>query len=157
MRDASLALAELVAGEPVEREVLQTARWRVARELLRLLPVQDRLVYARLDAHPDPAVRATALRYRAETATIYAAYEAHSERWTLDAALANWATYRFAVGQQAAAVVARFEREEAELLPLLADAPALPDQRSPDDRNWAGDGWAFRERLEMPETLARPD
>ncbi len=151
VRDASLALAALVdRADPPDREELQAARWRVARELLRLLPAQDRLVYARLRLHPDPLARMTGAQFAHETTAIYAAFEAHTERWTLDAALADWPAYRRHVKAQAGMVVDRLAREEEQLLPLLAGAPEVPEQRAPGDRNWAGDGWAFRARLELP-------
>ncbi len=149
---ASLALAELVGRPaPPDRALLTAARWRVASALLRYLPQTDRVVYARLRRHADPAARALADRFAAEAAMIYAMFEQHSDRWTPEAVEADWPAYRAAVRTQAAIVRRRFERELAELMPYLDTAPTLPAERQPGHRNWAGDGWKFRDLLGVDE------
>ena len=148
LRAASLALLDLAnQPTPPPHAVLIAARWRVARALLRYMPVVDRVVYARLRLHRDREAVAAAARFAEEGAAIYAFYERHSERWTPEAALADWPGYRFAVRGQAQKVQDRLDREVAILLPYLETAPALEPVRAPTDRNWAGDGWRFRDLL----------
>lgn len=145
---ASMALRDMVnEAAPPPPERLAAARWRVARSLLRYLPIVDRVVYARLRLHRDPAAARIADRFAAEGATIYAMFEKHSATWTPEAVAADWASYRLAVRQQAALVKARFDRELAEMLPFLETAPDIAPTRRPNDRNWAGDGWKFRAML----------
>ncbi len=153
---ASLALLDLVdRPTPVPRAELTAARWRVASALLRYLPIVDRIVYARLRLHSNPAAAAMADRFEADAATIYALFERHSTRWTPEAVEADWSAYRAAVRHQAAIVRRRFERELAELLPYLETASSLPPVRQPGHRNWAGDGWKFRDILGV-DSIAAP-
>ena len=148
VRAASLALLDIVNQSAAPPEpVLTAARWRVARALLRYLPMVDRIVYARLRLHRDRAAVAAAARFAEEAQAIYAQYERHSAQWTPAATLADWPAYRVAVRGQAMKVQARLDRELAELLPYLETAPHLEPVRSPSDRNWAGDGWRFRDLL----------
>ena len=147
LRTASLALLDLVNQPAPPQAVLIAARWRVARALLRYLPMVDRIVYARLRLHRDHAAVAAVARFSTEAQAIYAHYERHSERWTPEAALADWPAYRMAVRGQAVKVQDRLDRELRELLPYLATAPAIEPVRAPTDRNWAGDGWRFRDLL----------
>ncbi|OYY63414.1 hypothetical protein [Sphingomonas sp. 28-62-11] len=145
---ASLALRDLVANAALPQpDRLVPTRWRVARALLRYLPSTDRIIYARLRLHADAAARATANRFAAEAEAIYQAFEKHLGRWTPEAAAADWAAYRTHVRMQAMMVEDRLRRENAELLPFLASAPELEPVRAPGDRNWAGDGWRFRDLL----------
>lgn len=150
LRAASAALVALAdQPSPPPRAVLNAARWRIARMLLRHLPLKDRLVYARLRCHSDAKIAAVGARFSAEALHIYTLYEQHSERWTPEAVEADWARYRVGVRMQQQMLTDRLEREEAELLPLLNGAPEVPLARSPDDRNWAAAGWRFRELLEV--------
>lgn len=153
---ASLALRDLVTGAEVPPSAqLVPTRWRVARALLRYLPSTDRILYARLRLHADPAARATAARFAAEAEAIYQAFEKHLGRWTPEAAAADWAAYRSHVRMQAIMVEDRLRRENAELLPWLATAPELAPARAPGDRNWAGDGWRFRDLLGVDKMVAK--
>ncbi len=149
---ASLALRDLMADSEVPQPArLVPTRWRIARALLRYLPSTDRIIYARLRLHPNPQARETANRFAAEAEAIYQAFEQHLNRWTPEAAAADWASYRAHVRRQAMMVEDRLRRENAELLPWLASAPELAPVRAPGDRNWAGDGWRFRDLLGVDE------
>jgi hypothetical protein len=56
MREVCAELAALVAGAtPCALNALADCRWKLARLILRHLPVEDRLLYQRLSLHPDPA------------------------------------------------------------------------------------------------------
>ncbi|OYY71585.1 hypothetical protein [Sphingomonas sp. 28-63-12] len=155
LRAATHALRDLVAmAEPPLPVLLIPARWRIARALLRYLPSTDRIIYARLRLHTDPAARATAARFAAEADAIYIAFDKHLDRWTPEAALADWAGYRAHVRRQAAMVDDRLVREKTELLPWLSTAPDLAPARAPGDRNWAGDGWRIRDMLGVDQVLA---
>lgn len=158
--EASQALLALVSQPAMpSRDSLTAARWRVASALLRYLPIVDRVVYTRLRLHADPAAARVADQFAAEAATIYAIFEQHAQRWTPEAVDADWPAYRAAVRTQVAIVRRRFDRELAELLPYLETAPQLPPLRQPSHRNWAGDGWKFRDMLGVdqpsPEATAR--
>ena len=153
LRTASLALLQLAQGPVPTRAELVAARWRVARALLRYLPIVDRLVYARLRLHPNRDAVAAVARFSAEAEAIYAHYERHSQRWTPEAALAEWLAYRLAVRAQAMKVRDRLDRELAELIPYLATAPDIAPVRAPTDRNWARDGWRFRDLLGLDDAL----
>ena len=132
---------------PPERTVLRDTRWRLARALLRHLPLKDRMVYSRLRHHPDPAVVAIAVRYSDEAAMLFGQFEAHTERWTPEAVEAEWPTYCLGAKMMAQMLDERIAREEAELLPHLDGAPEVPAERRAGDRNWAGGGWRIRELL----------
>ena len=152
LRAASLALLDLVERPaPPAVDVLIAARWRVARTLLRYLPIVDRIVYARLRLHADPTAQATACRFSAEAQTIFAWFQKHSVDWPSHAAIAGWPRYRLAVRAQAALVIDRLDRERAALRPLLETAPNIPPMRTPGDRNWAGEGWRFRALIGVDE------
>ena len=152
---ATRALRDLVAEtSPPPSERLVTARWRLARALLRYLPTADRVVYARLRLHADVAARTAATRFAGEVEAIYAAFETHVDRWTAQAIDADWPGYRAGIRAQAAIVEDRLRRENAELLPWLATAPDVPATRAPGDRNWAGDGWRFRDLLGVDQLAA---
>lgn len=155
LRAASAALATLAEqASPPPRAALAAARWRIARMLLRHLPLKDRLVYARLRLHADPAVAATGQRFSDEAGQIYALYEKHAEHWTPERVEREWAAYRVGVKMQQQMLEDRLRREEAELLPHLATAPDVPVTRSPEDRNWAAAGWRFRELLGVESAAA---
>ena len=155
LRAACLALVEMVeAPAPPPADALVAARWRVARTLLRYLPVVDRTVYAPLRLHADRGAVAAVARFSAEAEVIYASFERHSQRWTPEAALGAWLPYRLAVRAQAARVKDRLDRELAELLPYLKTAPRLDPVRAPTDRNWARDGWHFRDLLGLDSPAA---
>ncbi len=155
MRAASVALRDLVdQPHPVQRARLAAARWRVARALLRYLPLVDRVVYTRLRLHRDRSATAIADKFAAEAETIYAMFESHAFRWTPDAVEQDWAAYRAAVRNQANLVQNRFDREQAEMLPYLMTAPDVPSTRSPNHRNWAADGWKFRDLLGLDDTAS---
>jgi hypothetical protein len=143
---ANLA-ALLDQPEPPTAEALSDCRWQIARLLLRHLPVEDRHVFLRLDAHPDPAVRATMAAFRVGLEERYAIYRKHSEQWTIERAIAEWNNYRPSARRQILMLEEGLRKEEEELYPLLDGAPPAPAERSADHRNWAGDAWVLREQL----------
>ena len=143
------------SASPPDREVLTDARWRLARCLLRHLPLKDRLVYARLRCHPNPAVVDVVERFSAETGQLYGQFASHSERWTPEAVEKGWASYSIALRTLTHLLEDRLAREEAELLPHLDGAPDIPTTRGLDDRNWAADGWAIRDRLGVDKGTPR--
>ncbi len=152
---AALALRDLVAEEEPPRPArLVPARWRIARALLRYLPATDRVIYARLRIHADPAARAVAARYATEAAAIYAAFEKHLDRWTPEAAAIDWPGFRVHIHMQSKMLEDRLRRDNADLLPWLQTAPDLAPARAPGDRNWAGDGWRFRDLLGVDQITA---
>lgn len=142
------ACAELLAligrDQPCPPELLADCRWRVASLVLRHLPVEDRHVYQRLESHPDAAAVACAERFKEEREVIYGAFQRHSAMWTPETVAAGWEEYRSQARRLINLLLARLDREERELYPLLAGAPETTPVRRPDDRNWAGDGWTLR-------------
>lgn len=152
---AAMALRDLVDERtPPVAAQLVAARWRIARALLRYLPSTDRIIYARLRLHADPAARDVAARFAAEAHAIYAAFEKHLDRWSPEAAANDWPGFRTHIYMQAKMVADRLNRENADLLPWLATAPDLAPARAPGDRNWAGDGWRFRDMLGVDQIAA---
>ncbi len=157
LRAASQALLDLAERpQPAPRAALSAARWRVARALLRYLPIFDRTVHARLRLHADPKAQILTAQFKAEVDAIYARYEQHAQRWTPAEIDAAWPAYRAQVRQQAMMMRDRLDRELTQLGPYLETAPALPAIRAPGDRNWAGDGWKFRDLLGLDLAGAQP-
>ncbi len=138
--------ALLDRAEPPTAEALSDCRWQIARLLLRHLPVEERHVFLRLDAHPDPAVRATMAAFRIGLDGRYEIYRKHSEQWTIERAIADWTSYRVSARRQILMLEEGLRKEEEELYPLLDGAPPVAE-RSADQRNWAGDAWVLREQL----------
>lgn len=133
--------------EPCPPEVLADARWALVRDLLQHLPHEDRHLYQRLHRDPRPEVAATVAHYKAEAEPIYASFQSHMERWRPDLVQTRWSDYCAASLPLLAMLEERLAAEEAELYPLLANAPAGRGERSPTDRNWAGDATALRARI----------
>ena len=155
LRAVSAELLELTQlSEPPERARISGVRWRLARALLRHLPLKDRLVYARLRGHADPAVAEVAQRYSDEAGKLYAMFEQHTAHWTPETVEAGWGAYGASVAQMTAMLDQRIAREEIELLPHLATAPEIEPRRSEGDRNWAADGWRIRALLGIDEAGA---
>lgn len=146
--------AAVEPDSPPPRAGLNALRWRFARTLLRHLPHKDRLVYARLRCHADPAVAATARRYADEAALLYERFDQHSSRWTPDAVDADWSGYRNSVRQMTRMLEDRVARENRELLPWLDTAPEITPVQPFGGRNWAGDGWKLRAMLGMDDPEA---
>lgn len=140
-------IALLDRPEPPSAEILSEHRWNIARTVLRHLPTEERYVYRRLDEHRRPEAIRIAQRFRDDLANTYEPFKAHSERWTIDAALADWTTYRVATRRLILMLDDRMQREEAELYPQLVDAPHFVPERSADTPNFAGDAWAIRASL----------
>jgi hypothetical protein len=148
LRQMSANLLEIVRSEePADLKALSICRWELARLLLQHLPVEDRHVYRRLESDPRPTVSALAKKFRTELESSYDRFKEHTDRWTGEAIVADWAGYRTMVSALIRAMLDRIDREETMLYPLLTDAPAAPE-RQPTDRNWAGDGWSIREKIE---------
>lgn len=139
--------AYLDGAEPPANDALADCRWRMARLILRHLPAEDRLVYRRLELHPDPAVAALAHRYRRELDGLFDLFQEHSARWTSEHVVANWPEYRVAARRLVAGLIERMRHEEEALYPRLATCPELPVERAAGDRNWAQAGWLVRESL----------
>ncbi|WP_294390893.1 hemerythrin domain-containing protein [uncultured Sphingomonas sp.] len=147
LRDLAATLGGmLAASEPPSDGTLTDTRWSMARLMLRHLPVEDRHVFRRLEAHDNPAVRARMAGFRIDLNALYGAYQHHGARWTEDTVRADWFGYRAATRHLLASLTGMMDREESELYPLLDDAPAA-EGRAPDARNWAGDAWAIRANL----------
>ncbi|MBW4332182.1 hemerythrin domain-containing protein [Stakelama sp. CBK3Z-3] len=148
LRAISAELRELCSHpEPAERDRICDVRWRMARCLLRNLPLKDRMVYSRLRSHPDPKIAAVAKRYSDETLLLYGQFEKHMENWPPQRVETEWPGYCVGAKQMTSLLEARLAREENELLPHLDGAPQIPPQRRDGDRNWAADGWRIRALL----------
>lgn len=135
------------APSPPLNDRLTECRWTLARVMLRHLPVEDRHIFRRLEAHPDPGVRGAMARFRHDLNDVYALYQRHSDRWTERAVREDWDEYGTTTRHLLAALNRMMDREEAELYPHLAGAPMMAEGRSADARNWAGDAWAIRANL----------
>ncbi|MBX3593012.1 hemerythrin domain-containing protein [Sphingomonas sp.] len=139
------AFARQLAGPATE--ILNDARWRFTRTLLRTLTMKDRLVFPRLRLHPDPTARETADRFATSTVADYERFANHTRRFPPEMASTDWRSYAAAVRMRTAEMDERMTREETELFPLLADAPEVDAGRNLTDINWAADGWRVRELL----------
>lgn len=148
LRGLSRDLMTLLAQPaPPAAETLADLRWNIARTVLRHLPNEDRYVYRRLFRHTRPDAIATAKFFQQDLQHTYEPYRVHSERWTIEAALADWPTYCAATRRLLIAVDDRMQREEEQLYPHLRDAPDFVPERCPDAHNFAGDAWAIRASL----------
>lgn len=148
IRDVCAELLALVsADQPCAAETLADCRWRLASQVLRHLPIEDRHVFQRLERHPDPAAVARTERFKAERDMIYGAFQRHSDTWTSETVPGRWTEYRSQARRLIGLLLTRIDREERELYPLIAGAPDKEPERRPDDKNWAGDSWQLKARI----------
>lgn len=149
LRGLAAELLGLVSRDtPCDGRKLADARWRLARMLHQHLAVEERLVYRPLERDRRPEVAILAQSFRRELDDAYARYGQHLDHWTVEAIRSDWTGYRSAVGHLARFYEDRMEREEAQLFPLINSDPHICI-RTPGDRNWAADGLAAREKIEL--------
>jgi hypothetical protein len=137
---------ETITTSPLlgSREVLAEIRWRVVREMLPHLALDDRHVLGPLSESSNPRHASTAHRFTKDLEGIYALFRRHVARWDGQAYEQDWAAYCRSVHKVIAAFRERMDREEKELYPLIADmeVAAVPG------RNWAGDAWELRDTID---------
>ena len=148
LRAAGMKMDLLLSSETCcDLNQLAALRWEVASLILRHLPIEDRVLFHRLEGHPSTSVVSRAAAYRSELDALYGRFRSHTEAWTREAIALDWDTYRRASATLISDLLDRMEREETELYPRLADVRETEQQRRPTDRNWAADAPQIRSRV----------
>ena len=97
-----------------------TGLQRLAALLKAHLALEDSTLYPKLIAHADPEVAATARRYQQEMGGLQKAFSDYVERWPTAAPIQQEPEMFVSQTQQVvAALLARVEREDGELYPML--------------------------------------
>jgi hypothetical protein len=139
-------LGLLGSDRAADPEALAASRWRLSRMLLQHLALEERHVYRPLERDPRADVNMIAHGFSRELEDSFTRYQEHMHHWTPEAILEDWPTYRRAAGHLLQFLLERLDREERELYPLINDEADI-GMRSPNDRNWAAQGFIFREKI----------
>ena len=97
-----------------------TGLQRLAALLKAHLALEDSTLYPKLMAHADPEVAATARRYQQEMGGLQTAFSDYIERWPIASSIQQEPELFVSQTRQVvAALLARIEREDGELYPML--------------------------------------
>lgn len=106
-------------------------RWRLARELITHLAVEDKLVYPSLTRSADAAAARTAAGLKAEIGGLAEAFTTYMTQWSDSRIAREWEGFCRETRTILDALADRVSRESEMLYPLLEDeAGPRPDVRS---------------------------
>ncbi len=142
-------LVGLVSGsEPCDFDELSRRRWDLARTVHQHLAYEERQLFAPLASDLRPEVRAAGATAKRGVEQLHLLYKVHLERWTEDEITSRWAEFQVAVKMMVTRMIAKIDREEVDLFPLVADDDEVFQRWGPGMRNWAGDGVALKPLIE---------
>lgn len=95
-------------------------RWRLARELMAHLAIEDRLFYPLLMRGSDPAAASTAMRFQAEMGGLSEDFTTYMARWNDLRIAKEWDAFRAETKTILNALAERARREEETLYPLAS-------------------------------------
>ncbi|MFT3968625.1 MAG: hemerythrin domain-containing protein [Sphingobium sp.] len=101
-------------------------RWRLARELLAHLAMEDSWLYPRLARSPSARTAELATRFKAEMGGLAATFNRYMTHWTDQRIAADWTGFRKETSLILAQIRTRIERENGELYPLAAQQAETP-------------------------------
>lgn len=144
IRDVVNAFDAMIADEqPADPEDLAKLRWRLIKEILQHLALQEQVALAPLSRDSRPHANMVGARFRAELDSLYEQFNNHVSYWNGHVSERDWPGYKVALRAILSAIRRRLRREEAELLPLL---PAqIAPHRAPAfaERSWADEAPHF--------------
>jgi hypothetical protein len=97
-------------------------RWKLARELIAHLAVEDRWLYPTLIASPDRKTADTAKRFKNEMGGLADAFTNYMGKWNDQRIVAEWPAYCAETKTLLAALTKRVRRENKDLYPLATAA-----------------------------------
>ncbi len=93
-------------------------RWKLARELIAHLAIEDRWLYPMLIAGTEQKTAATARRFQDEMGGLAATFTNYMAKWSDQRIASEWPAYCAETRILVAALTNRIERENKELYPL---------------------------------------
>jgi hypothetical protein len=97
-------------------------RWKLARELIAHLAVEDRWLYPTLIASPDHEAAETAKQFKDEMGGLSDVFTAYMRKWSDQQIASEWSTYCAETKSFLASLKDRVARENRELYPLITAA-----------------------------------
>lgn len=119
-----------VASGGRNAEEVSALRWKINRILLAHLAKEDRLVYPALISSGDRDTASTAHLISAEVGDLADKWRHYLSYWTVARIREDGEAFRAQTVAVEQALLARIEREEAELFPLLQSTPSDNPGRS---------------------------
>ncbi len=148
LRQCAARLRVLVeAVRPCDMAELAAARWDLGSTMMRHLAFEDRHLYSKLEQDDRPAIKATGQAFQSELRGHFGAYAEHAKSWTPDRIVADWTSYRAAVTGFLAMLMARIDREERELYPLVDEAGIDTRSSAPVHNNWTREAFAIKDQI----------
>ncbi len=132
---------------PCDMTELAAARWDLGSTMMRHLAFEDRHLYAKLEQDHRPEINAIGRAFQAELRDRFGAYADHAKSWTPETIVADWATYRAAVIGFLSGLLARMDREERQLYPLVGEAGIDTRTSAPVQNNWTREAFAIKDRI----------
>lgn len=120
-----LAAELLAAVSGDEPKPVAAIRWRLARDLMAHLALEDRWFYPEMIRSGEARAATTAARFQQEMGDLAAQFTAYLSIWTDPRLTEDWDGFRAATRTVLSALAARIDRENKELYPL---APAKWEQ-----------------------------
>ncbi|HEX7852974.1 MAG TPA: hemerythrin domain-containing protein [Sphingobium sp.] len=108
-------IAAIATNDP---RPVATIRWRLARELIAHLAIEDRWLYPRLRQSSLPQTAELATRFFAEMGGLKEAFNNYMTHWTDPLIALDWPGFRRETHMVMAQLRARIDRENAQLYPL---------------------------------------
>jgi hypothetical protein len=99
-----------------------TIRWKLARELIGHLAVEDRLLYPALIGSVDQRTSTVARRFKEEMGGLSSTFTSYMREWTDQRITAEWSAFCSETRALLAALSNRIARENNELYPLANQA-----------------------------------
>jgi len=148
LRQCAARLRALIdAAQPCDMAELAAVRWDLGSTMMRHLAYEDRHLYSKFEQDPRPTIKATGQAFQAELRSQFGAYAEHAKGWTPDRIVADWANYRTAVTGFLAMLMARIDREERDLYPLVGEAGIDTRTSSPVQNNWTREAFAIKDQI----------
>ncbi len=120
-------LAQATADRDNPRSV-GAIRWKLARELMAHLALEDRILYPAMQKSPDARIRATAATLQQETGAWADTFSRYMAAWCDDRVAREWADFCIETRGIIQALSERVDRENRHLYPL-AEAVQRIDAR----------------------------
>ena len=123
--DISKTSEELIKAIMSEdRGAVAALRWRLARELIAHLAVEDRWLYPMLIRDGSPKAATTALNFKREMGGLAEAFNQYMTAWHDQRIAEEWDGFRVATWKLVEVLDVRIRRENTELYPL-AEKPSV--------------------------------
>ena len=139
--------AILCRPEPRELDGLARVRWEMASTIMAHLALEDRSIYNVVEHDPREHVRSLARRFRTELIEAFDRYCTHIEDWSASRIAKDWDIYRKEGLSFIAWLLARADREEAELFPLFVAKTVEQQRRIPVMVSWARNAFRLKDSI----------